>query len=60
MKTTDLRGTVNLDIEFKIDLIVWKQGMQTMEDEIYATFKIDLIVWKLMMFLHQCIQWYNV
>ena len=32
--------------QFKIDLIVWKQGMHAMNDVVYATFKIDLIVWK--------------
>ena len=32
--------------KFKIDLIVWKYGINTISKKNVNTFKIDLIVWK--------------
>ena len=46
METYETNGRSTIPIMFKIDLIVWKLGVELVNQVSVFQFKIDLIVWK--------------
>ena len=47
MEITQFLQDIIPNVEFKIDLIVWKSDTETDKTYYVDQFKIDLIVWKL-------------